>query len=506
MTEFEQNEKKNAEFIEAREFPEVGRFGGGGRKKRFAFKQKKDLSQSIKEVAKGMAVAAAGIIIVESAFAMTDPEGFSNDMNSGIGGDPSPSSVRELIASEDHIWSDEGIVIKEATCKEKGILRFICKICGLEKDEDIPLADHTPSEEEGVEATCTEHGHSGDLVCSVCGELLEEGSDTDPLGHDWGPKNTIRNATCTATGLQREVCLRCGEQRDSVIAALGHDSAEEVVIVEASCAEGGLVEIRCSRCGEVVGERETAALGHHWGEEMLISEATCTEDGYYGRICNVCEEIEETSVIPALGHADGEIVVVTAATCTASGTSEVRCSRCGEVLETIEAAALGHDWGETIIVTEATCESEGSMKQICLRCGEEQYGVILQLEHHDDDGDYKCDRCGNALLDIYVASGSKGDGEVEATLTISPVANGAEPNDNVWVSASSDTDVIRMEVVQNSPSEVQVYLYYDTIPTEDFIFSITIFVDPGTGSGSIEVLTKQFVLSADHLIVEDYYP
>ncbi|MBO4818902.1 MAG: hypothetical protein J5528_02080 [Firmicutes bacterium] len=435
MAEYEPNGQKNTSYSEMSEFSEIGHFGGSFKRKHISVKQQ-DLTKSLAGLAKGLAVAAAGIVIVQSSIAMDDPAGFMEDFNAGIGDNRSPSSFQEMIvAGEEHVFDEEGTVIKEASCKETGIMRFVCKICGLEKDEEIPLADHTPSEEEGVEATCTEAGHTGHLVCSVCGEDLGEGEEIAALGHDWGAETVVRSATCTQTGIMRKTCQRCGETEDRVVAALGHSPGEEVAVIEASCTEGGISEIRCTRCGEVVNRVETAALGHNWGEEIVMDDATCTADGSMGHFCTVCEEFEETAVIPALGHQAAEAPVVTAATCTEAGVSEIVCERCGEVLEQTEIAALGHDWGEVIVITEATCEHEGSSKQVCSRCGEEQYMVELMLEHYDGDADYKCDRCGKALLSLYIASGSNSDGVYVGNFTIYPEINTAQPNESVGVSA-----------------------------------------------------------------------
>ncbi len=454
MTEFEQKEKKNAEFIEAREFPEVGRLGGGGRKKRFAFKQKKDLSQSIKEVAKGMAVAAAGIIIVESAFAMTDPEGFANDMNSGIGGDPSPSSVRELIASEDHIWGDEGIVIKEATCKEKGILRFICKICGLEKDEDIPLADHTPSEEEGVEATCTEAGHFGNLVCSVCGEVLGQGEPIPALGHNWGPAFTALDPTCTATGISRVVCLRCGLAQDSRLAALGHNWGTAYVAQEPTCTVAGINRITCLRCGA-----------------------------------------NQDTAIAATGHVPGEMIDAVEPTCLEAGLEELHCAVCDAVMESHEVAALGHDDGETVVVSVATCTTDGMIQLVCGRCGEVlAVSASMALGHIDDDSNFVCERCNEILVDVYATGGSHAGYEVVASFRLG-FTPPAEYNTDFWVSVSCEDYLGAETVMEDGSSDFTVYLYPEADnPNSEWYFSITVHND------TQEIVTKRFVLD-DHFIV-----
>ena len=65
----------------------------------------------------------------------------------------------------DHLYADATIV-QEATCKDVGVVRYICTLCDESKDERIPiLPDHTP----GPAATSTTN-----QVCLVCDALLEK--------------------------------------------------------------------------------------------------------------------------------------------------------------------------------------------------------------------------------------------------------------------------------------------------------------------------------------------
>ncbi len=54
---------------------------------------------------------------------------------------------------------------KDATCTEDGEITYTCSMCGDTYTEVIPATGHTPSAEA---ATCID-----DVVCTVCGEVLE---------------------------------------------------------------------------------------------------------------------------------------------------------------------------------------------------------------------------------------------------------------------------------------------------------------------------------------------
>lgn len=49
------------------------------------------------------------------------------------------------------------------------------------------------------EATCTEDGYTGDLVCSVCGEVLEKG-EAIAKGHTWSDWTVTREPECSRMG------------------------------------------------------------------------------------------------------------------------------------------------------------------------------------------------------------------------------------------------------------------------------------------------------------------
>ena len=48
------------------------------------------------------------------------------------------------------------------------------------------------------DATCTEPGYTGDLVCDICGEIISKGTEIAALGHDWNDEGK---------------CSRCGAEK-----------------------------------------------------------------------------------------------------------------------------------------------------------------------------------------------------------------------------------------------------------------------------------------------------
>ncbi len=67
---------------------------------------------------------------------------------------------------------------KEATCTEDGYTGdLVCTDCGetIKPGETIAAPGHTTELQNAREATCTEDGYTGDLVCTACGETVEEG-------------------------------------------------------------------------------------------------------------------------------------------------------------------------------------------------------------------------------------------------------------------------------------------------------------------------------------------
>ena len=112
---------------------------------------------------------------------------------------------------------------KEATCTEPGYTGDkVCKICGetVEQGREIPASGHKTETIHAKAATCTEAGYTGDKVCTVCGETVETGSAVPALGHLFDDGVVTKEPTATENGVRTFTCTRCGETRTESIPKL----------------------------------------------------------------------------------------------------------------------------------------------------------------------------------------------------------------------------------------------------------------------------------------------
>ena len=134
-----------------------------------------------------------------------------------------------------HVEKVEKVLV-EATCQHTGLNALVCSACGaylLDENYDnddnayvTAKVNHVAADERAnvVEATCTEAGYTGDVVCKWCGTVLEKGEEVPALGHKTEVKDA-KAATCTEAGYTGdEVCTVCGEtvKKGTEIPALGH--------------------------------------------------------------------------------------------------------------------------------------------------------------------------------------------------------------------------------------------------------------------------------------------
>ena len=138
--------------------------------------------------------------------------------------------ITDMVA---HTASDKLANVKEATCTEEGYTGdVVCKFCGevMKPGEKTKMVDHTPVDVEAKAPTCTEPGISKGTVCKVCEKVLS-GQETVPaLGHD--PKLVnAKDATCTEAGYTGDkVCTRCNVtlEKGKDIKALDHNFVKGV--------------------------------------------------------------------------------------------------------------------------------------------------------------------------------------------------------------------------------------------------------------------------------------
>ena len=132
-----------------------------------------------------------------------------------------------------HVESDKLANVKEATCTEEGYTGdVVCKFCGevMKPGEKTKMVDHTPVDVEAKAPTCTEPGVTKGTVCSVCKKVLSAQETVPALGHD--PKLVnAKDATCTEAGYTGDkVCTRCNVtlEKGKDIKALDHNFVKGV--------------------------------------------------------------------------------------------------------------------------------------------------------------------------------------------------------------------------------------------------------------------------------------
>lgn len=359
--------------------------------------------------------------------------------NGGEGTVYDECTVKVVKEHKTHTW-DDGVVINNATCKEKGSIKYTCTYCGETKVEEIPLSDHTVVVDAAVAATCTKTGLTEGSHCSVCGEIIVAQTVTEKLDHEYNDWTIIQGefpesllfadlkaahiivsrsckncghaevhehdwninpdgyiqATCEKQGTGVAECKICGARRVITEPEKGHVIVKDKA-VEATCTEHGLTEgSHCSVCGKViVPQVEIEATGHDFTDWEQVDE----NGDSFVRKCRICGE-EETET-----HRWDEGTVKNQVSCTEDGLIEYHCMDCSKV-KSVTVPAFGHT--EVIDpLVEASCTEDGKTEgKHCSRCGEiiEEQTVIKATGHSFSDWEYEdtdeaeiytrhCDKC-----------------------------------------------------------------------------------------------------------------
>ena len=97
----------------------------------------------------------------------------------------------EVTCDHDHTTRTE----TPATCTEDGSVTVICDDSGeVLSTETLPATGHSTVVKNAKDATCTEHGYTGDKVCTVCGETIKTGEVIPAVGHSY------KDGKCTVCG------------------------------------------------------------------------------------------------------------------------------------------------------------------------------------------------------------------------------------------------------------------------------------------------------------------
>lgn len=305
---------------------------------------------------------------------------------------------------------DYEVEVVPPTCTVDGYTEHTCKVCGYSfRDQYVKATGHQTELRNQKEATCSEAGYTGDMVCTVCGEIVERGQVIPVLEHNWGPWTELQKPDCTHAGREERTCSVCQEKETRPIPATGHDYVDTVVpptcttdgytlhtckvckynyrdnfvpslghdfqpvVTEPTCTEMGYTTYTCSRCGNAYVAEMVDALGHDWGEWTVIQEPDCDNEGVEERTCARCGE-KETRPIPVTSH--NYVDTVVSPTCTEKGYTTRTCNHCGDSYVVDVVPALGHKWGEWNTAKAATCFKDGEETRTCPVCQEKETRAI----------------------------------------------------------------------------------------------------------------------------------
>ena len=340
-------------------------------------------------------------------------------------------------------WEKSKELSTPATCTTDGKDVTVCSACGkVMKEEKVAKFEHKKNGEDQIqyhaakEATCTEAGNSLYWDCKLCGEVTRGEKIIYPaLGHlhyeadaNW---SVVTNATCYSTGVEKNVCQRCGSDtwireipKKAHLFATGaqvkDNNSLAVSITGWGCTTDGTATVYCQYgCGErttvtvpakghvwsdwtydrnaptctlsmnatrkcvrgdcdginaVETKQIAAAYGHSFDKSDPRNVApTCTTDGLLFGTCTVCGTSIVGEKVPATGHnfveLDKNDPLNIPATCTTDGTLYSKCANCGETALLRKVPATGHKPVE-IVVTKPSPSSDGLIETRCSVCGE----------------------------------------------------------------------------------------------------------------------------------------
>ncbi len=154
---------------------------------------------------------------------------------------------------------------------------------------------------------------------------LAEGEINAPSACDHSFTAESTPATCTDSGLYREICSMCGFVGTySYIPSLGH-SFESEVTKEAACGEPGCITYTCTREDCLYSYIVSIYTEHNY--EMTVIEPTCNKDGATIYTCKKCGDVNRID-IPASHNYASEVTKT--ATRYEDGEITYTCIKCAD--------------------------------------------------------------------------------------------------------------------------------------------------------------------------------
>ena len=272
---------------------------------------------------------------------------------------------------------------KAVSCEEDGLNTYKCERCGekLEPEVEKATGKHQWNEGKPVNASCTEDEHIV-VECTICHktESRELPGGQKALGHDY--KKDVTPATCAKEGYTTVTCSRCDyhDITDKTPVNPNNHTWKITHLKDASCTATGIDRRVCVDCGKseyIVSDK----LAHVYNDDnAVITDPTCVTEGKISNTCTVCGKTDVVGTIPATGkHTPVEIPE------TDTMSAGEKCSVCGTILkEPVKKADCEHKNLVPIDEVPATCTSTGlSVGLKCGDCGKviEAQTVTPKLDH-----------------------------------------------------------------------------------------------------------------------------
>ena len=252
--------------------------------------------------------------------------------------------------------------VHNPTCREVGYTEHTCEVCGDTYITDITALISHAYERITKAPTCTEQGYTTS-TCTMCGSSYV--SDyTEPTGHSWDEGTEVTSPTCTGEGVIEFHCLNCNEKMIKAESATGHTPG-----AAATCTQPQV----CEKCGTVL----ELPKGHHYETEVIVP--TCTAMGYTIYTCADCGDSYTADYTDKAEHDYN--VVVTNPTCTEHGFTTYTCSVCGESYISDYTEKLPHDYNA--VITPPTCMAMGFTTYTCKACGDSYIGNYINMTEHN---------------------------------------------------------------------------------------------------------------------------
>ena len=192
-----------------------------------------------------------------------------------------------------HTW-DGGVVTKEATTTEKGLMTFTCTVCKGTKTQEIPMLEHQHSWSENW--TMNDQFHWHDCTAQDCTET--DNSKKNSFGsHSWDSGKVLKEATTTSAGTMEYKCSVCGYVKTEQIPILPtpqHDHIWSSAWTYNNTNHWH--ECTASGCTLSNAADKYGYAPHSFGAWRTVKEATATTEGLMEHQCQC--GYKESKTIP----------------------------------------------------------------------------------------------------------------------------------------------------------------------------------------------------------------